>query len=651
MRRNISDCGDPADGSARTIATADPVEAMATRPDFGQGTIVNLRIVATSDLHGHVLSHDFYADRPVETHGLSLAATCIARLRAEAPNSVLLDNGDFLFGTLLSDPAGLGGHVHPMIAAMNATGYDAATLGNHEFDHGLSTLGATLADAAFPVVCANARPVGANRPFGLRDWVPPWTILQRQIVHDGGGTGLLRIGVIGFLPPQTADWNRAALAGSVAVGDIVDAARRAVPALRGAGADIVVALCHSGIGAAVPRPGMENAATALAGIGGIDAIVAGHTHLTFPGPDHAGLPGVDAAAGTLCGVPAAMPGRWGASVASIDLRLTHDAGRFVVTGHAARSHPILACPCMGDGPTAFRGAPAVLRAAADAFMRARDRGDRIVGTTQGALHSYFAAVGASPAAAIVGTAMRRQVADALRDWGIEAGPVVAAASSLRVGGRGGANDYTDIPAGRLTMRRIADLHPHPNRIHAYRVTGALLRDWLETAASAFSVMETDGRDGPLIDPEYPLFNLDTVSGLHHAIDLSRRSGRIADLRWRGRAVGPDDSFVLAINSHRAAGGGGYPVLPEDARIDLPDLPVRTALESFVASHGAAWRFRRSWRFAPVPGCTAVFDTGPGASAYMDDVGNLPLTHLGPCGDGFHRFRLDLGALPYPDDSA
>lgn len=266
---------------------------------------LSLRILATTDMHMHVLPYNYLTDRPCNRVGLARTASQIALRRAEAPNSLLLDNGDFLQGSPLGDfVAGLDGSAprqpHPAIAAMNALRYDAATLGNHDFNFGLPFLRRALAQAEFPFVAANLH---MRRGPELR----PYVILTRDFLDRAGRPVSLRIGIAGFLPPQTAEWDRD-LAAHIACGDIVESARAILPRMRAEGAELVIALAHSGIGPARHSPRMEHAATALAALEGIDVVIAGHSHQVFPGPQIAPAPGIDPARGTLAGKPAVMAG-------------------------------------------------------------------------------------------------------------------------------------------------------------------------------------------------------------------------------------------------------------------------------------------------------------------------------------------------------
>ena len=208
-----------------------------------------------------------------------------------------------------------------MIAAMNALGYDAATLGNHEFNYGLDFLHHSIGGARFPFVCANAVLQKGRTPQGDVPLLPPFVLLDRQVTDGAGQSHPLRLAVIGLLPPQITVWDANHLRDRIKTRDIVQTARHHIPLMRQAGADLVIALCHSGIGTGRHKPGAENAAAALARLPGIDALILGHSHLVFPSPEFAALPQADVLRGLLCGKPAVMPGRFGSHLGVVDLML------------------------------------------------------------------------------------------------------------------------------------------------------------------------------------------------------------------------------------------------------------------------------------------------------------------------------------------
>ncbi len=305
----------------------------------------HLRIMETTDLHVHVHPYDYYGDRPSDTVGLSRVATIVQNIRGEATNSLLLDNGDFLQGNPMGDyiayERGMkDGDMHPVITAMNVLGFEASTLGNHEFNYGLDFLMKALAGADFPVVSANVVKETGATPRDDTTLVPPYVILDREITDGAGDTHPIRIGLIGFVPPQIMTWDRRHLEGSVSTRDILEAARAYVPQIREQGADIVIALSHSGIGAADAEDGMENASVPLAAIDGIDVILTGHSHLVFPSSTYADLPGLDPQAGTIMGKPGVMAGFWGSHMGLVDLMLERDGDGWRVLSHQSEARPI-----------------------------------------------------------------------------------------------------------------------------------------------------------------------------------------------------------------------------------------------------------------------------------------------------------------------
>ncbi len=595
--------------------------------------------MATTDLHMHVLGYDYFADRPAGHIGLSRAAALIARARRSAPNCLLFDNGDFLQGSPMGDylaESGAGGP-HPAIAAMNALRYDAATLGNHDFSFGTGFLRRALEGADFPFAATNlhpARPLPVSRQL----------LLERQFRDSRGAVHRLRIGVLGFLPPQTVDWEPA-LRPEIRVADILQAARAGIEALRRQGADLMVALAHSGIGALEPAPLMENAATALAALPGIDLVIAGHTHRVFPSADHPQGPGIDARRGTLAGKPAVMPGFWGSHLGLIDLRLESAGSGWRIADFTCRAEPV----------AAEEDHPAVSGPALPAHRQTLRHFRRRIGRTERPLSSYFALIGEDPGLRLVTMAQRWHVRRALRGTRWQDLPILSAAAPFRAGGRGGPQHYTDVPAGRLTLRSIADLYLFPNRICAIRLTGAELREWLERSAGLFLQVQPGKPDQPLIDPEFPSYNFDVIDGLDWQIDLSlppryapdgtlahADSRRVGAMTHRRQPVAADQQFILVTNSYRLSDCGLFAPVAAGRPVLLDGTArTREVLRRYVARRRVlAPDARTGWSFRPLPGTSVLFETGPAAAAHLDALGT-PVEPAGLGPDGFLRLRLHL----------
>ena len=618
-----------------------------------------LRILATSDLHVQLYPWDYHADTASPGRGLARTAGLIATARAEARCSVLLDNGDFLQGSPMGDMVAQG-HPgtapHPMIAAMNHLRYDAATLGNHEFSHGLPFLMGCLRDAAFPVISANiARSLGTT-PDQDRHFVQPYVLLDRTLADADGKVHPLRIGVIGFAPPQTVQWDYQQIQGAIQTRDIFESASATVPVLRALGAHIVIALSHSGIGATAASAGMENATAALAALPGIDALVGGHTHQFFPSADFHSGGSIDATAGTLSGKPAVMPGFYGSHLGVIDLALTHGNGCWQVSGHHAELRPIAFRNSAGKMQALVQSDAGVETLAAAAHQAARVWSNRPIGRNSRDLHSYFALVTACPCVQLVAQAQASHVAKALESTPFAGFPVISAAAPFRAGGRGGPENYTFVPKGVLVTRHVADLYFHPNNIAALLVSGAELQDWLERSAGIFQTITPGAQDAALIDPDFPSFNFEMLDGLSYRIDLSqparfdRRGGvlnptaqRITDLRHDGRPLHPKAQFVLATNSYRTGGSGAF----AGARPDRVILSGPHSSRDIVQAHLTALGTVPSsgpanWSFVPLPGTSVVFDSAPAAADHLPDLpADLSAEPLELTPHGFRRFRLHL----------
>lgn len=635
-------------------------------PHPSRTAALHLRILQTTDVHGHLLPFDYHTNRSDRPWGLARLATLIRRARSEvgAANCLLLDNGDFLQGTPLTDLTAQPGSgwraPHPVIAAMNQIGYDAGTLGNHEFNFGLDWLTDTLAEAKFPLTCCNVITRRGRVPTEDTTFLPPFLLLPRQISDENGEVQSLCIGVLGLVPPQIMTWDHAQLSGHVEARDMVECAQAWLPALREAGADIVVLLAHTGIDAGPDRPMMENAARALARIPGIDVLLAGHSHKSFPGPTHEGVAGVDTTGGTLYGVPCLKAGFRCDHLGQLDLSLTRDAkGAWRVTAHQAQLLPAAdAAPCP---------ALCTLLETAHAHTLALTAHD--IGQTDAPLHSYLALLRNDPSLQLVNDAQRHALASALADGPYADLPLLSATAPFKTGGRGGPAHFTDIPAGPLRLRNIVDLYGFPNTLCGLLVNGADLRDWLERAAICYRQLIPGLPDQPLLDPAVPGHDFDVIDGLSYAIDLSQPARynlngalihpdatRIQDLRYAGHPLRDDALFIIATNSYRAHGGGPFAPLASQGLIYTDNRPIRDLLADHIATRGHITPDARpTWRFVSLPGTTVTVETGPGLRAHPEDIAAIGATDIGLTDAGFLHLNLSLPTeqptLAHPEPAA
>ena len=619
---------------------------------------LHLRLMATSDLHVQILPFDYYARAATDRFGFARTATLISQARAEVANSLLFDNGDFLQGSPLADyiarSRGLPyGNLHPMIAAMNHLRYDAGTLGNHEFNFGLDFLAHALNGANFPILSANVQLCDDDTetaPLG-----PAFVILDRTVIDTTGASQTLKVGVIGFTPPQILIWDQQHLAGRVTVQDIVDAAKMHVPEMRRQGADLIVALSHSGIGPVQPERHMENASTALAAVDGIDVVIAGHSHLVFPSGDFHTADQVDPVLGTLCGKPAVMPGFYGSHLGVIDLVLSPENGRYKIQRHTSEARPIWQRSASGTGTALVASDPDIINLTAKVHSETLDWTARPIGHSAQPLNSFFALIAETPALQLVAAAQTQHVEKMLAESGLADLPVLASVAPFKAGGRGGPENYTDVPAGEIMLSHASDLYIHPNSSFAIRLTGAEIEAWLEYAVGIFNQIPPGSIDFPLINPDFPSFNFDMIYGLAFQIDLAAKprfdvrgmlanpdSHRILNLTLNDLPLDPVASYIIATNSYRVAAIGQH-LRQDPARVvyQSTESHLNLILRYFAESQPAPVPKLQSRRFASMPGTTVTFDTSPKAIDHLADIPDLQLDSLGITSTGFLRFRLHL----------
>lgn len=650
-------------GKAASVAAAVLLMAglIAVLPARAE-TRVQLRVLETTDIHMHVVDYDYFQDRPTVTAGLSRTAALLRSARAEADNSVLVDNGDLLQGNPLGDfiarQRGLGEEeVHPVYKAMNLLDYTVGNIGNHEFNYGLEFLSRSIDGANFPYISSNVfHDDGDDDPRNDRPYFEQYLIVEQTLTAAEGSRHPIDLGFIGFVPPQIMQWDRSHLKGRVVAHDMVEVAERLVPQMRAEGADVVIAIPHSGLSVATRRGMEENATYHLSRVAGIDALMFGHSHRVFPSDTYADVPGVDVAKGTINGVPATMPGFWGSHLGYVDLELavTADGTWRVVDGRGA-VRPIYE----RDGAETV----ALVEPDAEVVAAVREEHEatvdyvrRAVGELSAPITSYFALVRDDPSVQIVTDAQRRYVERLLQGTEYAELPVLSASAPFKTGGRGGDN-YTVIPAGEIALKHVADLYIYPNTVRAVLMSGGEVREWLEMSAGLFNRIDPE-REAPqaLINPRFPSFNFDVIDGVSYRIDVSKpprydRDGRlinadsyrIVDLTYNGRAVETDQPFVVATNNYRADGGGDFPGLDgSNIIVEAPDSNRDVLAAYILEQEQIDPSADGNWSFAPLDGDPHVTFSSSAKAADLElgpDAG-IELIGIGDNGLGQYRLRLD-----------
>ncbi|MDO6408402.1 bifunctional 2',3'-cyclic-nucleotide 2'-phosphodiesterase/3'-nucleotidase [Pantoea phytobeneficialis] len=629
---------------------------------LAQAATVDLRILETTDLHSNMMDFDYYKDTPTEKFGLVLTATLIHQARSQVKNSVLVDNGDIIQGSPLGDymaAKGLKpGEVHPVYKALNTLDYSVGNLGNHEFNYGLPYLKKALAGARFPYVNANIIDLKSGKPL-----FTPYLIKETTVTDRDGKPQKLKIGYIGFVPPQIMIWDRNNLQGKVRVDDITETAKRYVPEMRTKGAEIIIAIPHSGLSSEPYHALAENSVYYLSQVPGIDAIMFGHAHAVFPSKDFAAIKGADIAQGTLNGVPAVMPGMWGDHLGVVDLVLDNAGGHWQVKQGKAEARPIYDSVTKKSLAAEDVGLVKVLaqdHRATRAFVA------KPIGKSADVMYSYLSLVQDDPTVQIVNNAQRAYVEHFVQgDPDLSRLPVLSAAAPFKAGGR--KNDptsYVEVEKGNLTFRNAADLYLYPNTLVVMKVSGEQVKEWLECSAGQFNQIDPHStQPQSLINWDFRTYNFDVIDGVQYQIDvtqparydnecqlINKDASRIKDLTWQGKPIDPGMTFLVATNNYRAYGGKFAGTGDKFVAFASPD-ENRSVVAAYISSetkaHGEVKpQADHNWRLAAIHTSTPLdirFETAPGAKAtgFIQQHADYPMKAVGSDEIGFAIWQVNL----------
>lgn len=624
---------------------------------------VDLRVIETTDLHSNMMDFDYYRDQATDKYGLVRTATLIKAAKAEVVNSVLVDNGDLIQGSPMADyvvKSGLkDGEIHPVYKVMNTLGYVVGNIGNHEFNFGLDYLKTALSGAAFPYVNANVFDAETGKPYFQQ-----YIIVDTKVKDRDGKEQTVRIGYIGFVPPQVMLWDKANLEGKVIAKDITETAKELVPQMRKEGADLVVAIPHSGVSSDPYKAMAENSVYYLSQVEGIDAIMFGHSHGVFPSKDFAALPGVNLENGTLNGVPAVMPGQWGDHLGIVDLVLDGEAGNWKVTNAKAEARPIFDKAASKSVAEADQNLRKILE---DDHNHTREFVGQPIGKASDDMYSFLSLVQDDPTVQIVNAAQKAYVEYHIQgDPDLDGLPVLSAAAPFKAGGR--KNDptaYVEVKGGELSFRNAADLYLYANTLVALKVTGDNVQEWLECSAGQFNQIDVNKTEPQelLNWTTFRTYNFDVIDGVNYQIDVTqpaRYDGecqlinpdahRITNLTYQGKPIDPKATFILASNNYRAFTGKFAGTGPQNVVINSPD-EVRTVLAAYITDetkkHGQVVPTAdNNWSFVPLKSDKTLdirFETSPSelAAKFIKEKAQYPMSYLDKDSGGFAVYKIDL----------
>jgi len=660
-----------------------------------EGATVRMAILETTDIHANVIGYNYYSLEADSSVGLERTSTLIQGARSENPNNVLLDDGDAIQGTMLGDfqavaapiPCSATLAVHKV---MNALHYDGGGLGNHEFNFGLGFLSQITntdfgvagvakpnrcGSPSFPLVLSNVNGVASQKPI-----YQPYAIITKQFMASAPNgstfTTPIKVGIVGFVPPQIMDWDQKNLEGLVYVNGVQETARQYVPELRAKGADLIVALSHGGLDASPYSPRMENGSVYLTDTG-IDALLVGHAHLIFPQAREKNGPAldsslkalptatVDAVNGFVNGVPTVMAQSWGRRLGIIQMTLTYQGGQWLV------QRPLTTVESRGfkyvDGVTSVAADPAIEPLIDVEHKAAIAYAQQALGTsTDFEMSSFFAMAGDVGALEIVNQAQVDYITNFLAgttDATLQSYrtiPVISCSAPFKAG-RNGPTDFTDVAPGAsaaapfaLQVRNPGDLYLYGNNnLQAVKIKGSDLKSWLEKSAAQFGRIDPALAAEQDLVPSYStIYNYDVFyapnNALQYQIDVTQPVGaRIVNLTYRGNAVAAGDDFIVATNDYRAAGGGNFPGLDGSKTVIKSPDASQAVVASYLRKLGrvtqAANGSAQSWSFVKIATQgPVILRSAPGKLAIAQRQGIARVTAEGARDNGgYAKYVIDL----------
>lgn len=633
-------------------------------------TQIKLRVIETTDIHSYLTAYDYFKDAPVNNYGLTRAASLIKEARSEVTNSVLVDNGDLIQGSLIGEwavnnklEATKG--IHPAHVAMNTLGYTVGNIGNHEFNFGLDYLNKTIKGANFPYLNANVYDAKTHQ-----NYFTPYVIKETELVDSDGNKQKVRIGYIGFTPPGIMRWDADKLTGKVYAEDIYETAQKFVPLMKEQGADVIIAIPHSGIGSQNIIKLAENQAANLTTVKGIDAVTFGHSHAVFPSEEFKTIPGADITRGTINGIPAVMPGRWADHIGVVDLVLTkNEYGRWTVDHQYSTASTRAIYDAKAKKPI-VQDDPTVAKSLEQVHEATRKYAAAPIGQLKDNLYGYLSLTQDDYAVKLVNqaqlyAAQKWQAANPeYKDY-----KVVSAGAPFKFGERhNDVTNFTAVDAGTFALRNVSDVYVYPNTFYIVKATGAEVRDWLECSAGQFNTIDpnkTERQD--LINYQYfRTYNFDNIYGVTYQYDVTQapkfttsckvpkdgvaRGNRVVDLRYNGEPVKDTDMFLVATNNYRATGGSFAGTGADHivyAGLETNQEVVSDYVKQATLSKGSFEVDKAyNWSLKPITNgekLNIVMYSAPDEKAmkFVMENSEWKVEKLGHDSEGFQEYRIDL----------
>ena len=525
-----------------------------------EGGDTHVTILGTSDTHSNIWGFAYEDNQESSNNGLARVYTYVQSVRAENPNTLLIDSGDTIQGTILSDDIyNKQEGEHPIISAMNFMGYDAMTLGNHEFNFGLDLVKRLEAQADFPLLSANTTYKDSGEHF-----VGDYVILE---------TGGVKVAVIGVTTPNIPTWDGEKV-DALAFEGMSAAVDRCIDAI-GNEADIILVSSHAGMTAEFDEDGgADSAQKILEDNPEVDAMFVGHYHIVVN--DKYGE------------VPVGGARNGGRDVVRFDFTLNADKEITGITTDVVDMANY-------EPDASLRALPIVKEAHEKtiAFISGGGGGDGeqgggILGSTTARFQPENEIAGL-PEGKLRDTA----VMDLINKVQLEnSGADVSAAALFK--------DTSDLPEGDINYGNIFNIYKFDNTLYRVPVTGAELKAYMEWSAECYNQW-VPGDINLSFDPEYPGYLYDMFAGVDYEIDLSQPKGeRIKNVMFKGEPLKDDQELTLAVNNYRYSSALKTGGLVAGKREWESPNSIRDMLVAYFAEHSpVAPEVDNNWKIVGV----------------------------------------------------
>ena len=473
----------------------------------------HITILGTSDMHGNIWGFSYEDSKETDNNGMARLYTYIQQVRAENPNTILIDAGDDIQGTIMTDDIynKIPEEPHPVVAAMNYMGYDAMTLGNHEFNWGIDTMQKILSQAQFPVLAANVKDTSGGFVTGAG-----WTIVEK----DG-----VKVAVIGVVTPDVPIWDGGKEGVEACTYEAANTAVKNAIAEIGDGADVIVVSAHMGMYAEFDEDGgSDSAQKILDDNPEIDVLQVAHNHVVVSETQ-----GDTVIGGVRNG---------GRDIARFDLTLDQNNHVTDATVEIVDMTGVTPSQALRDIELVKESHQKTIDFITGGGSGEDGEGGAALGSTTAKFQPVDEIAGL-PEGKLQDTA----VMDLINKVQLEnSGADVSAAALFK--------DTSDLPEGDINYGNIFDIYKFDNTLYRVTVTGKELKGYMEWDAACYNQW-VPGDINISFDPEYPGYLYDMFAGVDYEIDLSQPKGeRIKNVMFKGAPLQDDQTLTLAVNNYR-----------------------------------------------------------------------------------------------------